>query len=322
MPAPCLAWMWMAPMATEVELSDRVLDHLRDVAAWPELADDRYTDLRTIGTGGMGRVFAARDTRLGRDVALKVSHAMHAGARLDVRLGREASVLARLEHPGIVPVHDIGHLADGRLFYVMKLVDGQTLESRRNTLESEGARLAVFERLVETVAFAHAQGISHRDLSPANVMIGRFGEVLVMDWGIATSEAEAASREGGTRAGTPGFMAPEQSGGAAGAAGPACDVYALGAIFAWMTPEGTRVPRRLRAIMRKCLQGAPEARYKDAQALAADVARYRAGEAVAALPENFLERGLRLASRHLPLLLLIAAYLLMRILVAWWQGRA
>lgn len=303
-------------------LTDRVLEHLRDVATWPVFSDDRYTDLRPLGTGGMGRVFVAYDQHLHRDVAIKVSHALAPRARFDARLSREALVLARLEHPGIVPVHDIGQLADGRVFYAMKRVEGETLASRQSTLETESARLAIIERLVETVAFAHAQGIVHRDLSPANVMIGRFGEVLVMDWGIAARSADLDGESHPVRVGTPGFMPPEVSGGDLSGGGMAGDVYALGAILQWMTPRDARVPRRLRAIIAKCLDASPGARYQDAQTLAADLARYRAGQAVDALPETWLDKLIRVATPHLPLILLLAAYLLMRVLVAWWQGRS
>ena len=98
---------------------------------------------------------------------------------------REARVLASLEHPGIVPVHDAGELADGRWFYVMKLVRGRSLKDHLATLSGEAAVLAVFERIAETVAFAHAAGVIHRDLKPSNIMVGSFGEVLVLDWGVA-----------------------------------------------------------------------------------------------------------------------------------------
>ena len=101
------------------------------------------------------------------------------------RLMREARVLARLEHPGIVPVHDVGTLADGRVFYTMKFVEGQRLDKLIEGVESVQDRLRLFLRICEAVAFAHARGVLHRDLKPANVMVGPFGEVLVMDWGLA-----------------------------------------------------------------------------------------------------------------------------------------
>lgn len=230
---------------------------------WPALTGDRYSGLTPLGTGGMGRVFMARDETLRRDVAIKVSHAPVPGADLDTRLRHEAEVLARLEHPGIVPVHDIGHLADGRIFYVMKYVQGRTLREHASTLLTESARLTVFERVTEAVAFAHAQGVVHRDLTPANVMVGRFGEVLVMDWGVAKL---------------------------IDAAGPPSDVYALGALLQWLCPEPPRLPRRLRAIVIKCLSSDPEDRYPDAAGLALDISRYRAGLAVDAMPETVFDR--------------------------------
>ena len=234
-------------------LSNDLVERLRDVATRPELATDRYVILRPIGRGGMGSVYAARDEQLGREVAIKVSNAAAPADDLDQRLRQEATVLARLEHPGIVPVHDAGLLDDGRWFYVMKLVRGETLADHAASLEHEAARLVVFERVAETVAFAHAAGIVHRDLKPSNVMVGQFGEVLVLDWGVARvlarvdrgggPAARAADRHpddsgdgtsGGTRMGTAGFMAPEQAHGDSSNAGPPADVYALGALLFWM----------------------------------------------------------------------------------------
>lgn len=268
----------------------------------------------------MGRVFAARDEVLGRDVAIKVSHAPAAGSDLDTRLRHEAEVLARLEHPGIVPVHDIGHLADGRIFYVMKFVQGRTLREHAATLLTESARLTVFERIAEAVAFAHAQGVVHRDVTPANVMVGRFGEVLVMDWGVAKLMGQGAAGATG-RVGTPGFMSPEQASGGADAAGPASDVYALGALLHWLCPEPPRMPRRLRAIISKCLSPDPADRYDSAAGLALDIARYRAGLAVDAMPETIVDRAGRFIAAHQGIILLIAAYLLMRAAVGYLQGR-
>jgi serine/threonine protein kinase len=269
----------------------------------------------------MGKVFAARDRILDRDVAIKVSHAQVPGGDLDERLKAEARVLATLEHPGIVPVHDLQPLADGRFCCVMKLVQGQTLAAQSAQLRTESARLAVFERVVEAVAFAHAQGIVHRDLSPANVMVGRFGEVLVMDWGLARLLADANPGGERSRVGTPGFMPPEQADERAPEPGPPADVFALGALLAWMFRDEPRVPRRLRAIMAMCRRPRPEDRYADASALAADLARYRAGEAVQALPETILDQAWRFATTHATLLLLIATYLIMRVVVGVIQAR-
>ena len=133
----------------------------------------------------MGTVYRAHDEVLGRDVALKVINAVGPHVALAARLQQEAHVLARLEHPGIVPVHDAGTLGDGRAFYVMKLVRGASLPDHLAREPRLDERLRIFERICEPVAFAHAHGLVHRDLKPANVMVGSFGEVLVLDWGLA-----------------------------------------------------------------------------------------------------------------------------------------
>ena len=336
-------------------LSDQVVTHLRDVASWPDLPEGRYRVIRPIGQGGMGRVYEARDERLDRDVAIKVSNAPFAGSSLDERLEREALVSATLEHPGIVPVHDVGVLADGRLFYVMKLVRGDTLERHAPSLTSESARLSLFERVAEALAFAHARGIVHRDVKPSNVMVGAFGEVLVLDWGAAkrvddpglgrTRPVDAAmpgashptgATEPGTRMGTPGFMAPEQAQGRVDDVSCATDVYALGALLCWLLagrPPGANTasarglrdtlpsaPRRLRAIVGKCLAERAAERYATAGDLVADVARYRAGEAVRACPETPWDRLGRWFVKYRTFIGLIAAYLIMRAVVAWWLG--
>ena len=168
------------------ELSDDAIGRLCAVANWPEFASERYTVTKEIGRGGMGTVYAAIDGALGREVALKVSNTV-ASAPFERRIAAEARALARLEHPGIVPVHDVGRLTDGRLFYVMKRVHGSTLREYLGHDSDLSERLRIFERVCEAVAFAHARRILHRDLKPDNVMIGAFGEVMVMDWGVAKS---------------------------------------------------------------------------------------------------------------------------------------
>src|SRR5262249_10026961 len=166
-------------------LSDRALSPLRDGAELPDLAGTRYRLLAQIARGGMGVVYAAEDETLERRVALKVLEVPGNESELASRLLREARVLALLEHPGIVPVHDVGTLADGRVFYTMKFVEGQRLDQHIAAVTSIPDRLRVFLRICEAVAFAHARSVLHRDLKPANVMVGPFGEVLVMDWGLA-----------------------------------------------------------------------------------------------------------------------------------------
>src|SRR5436190_23982459 len=166
-------------------LSDSALERLREGAEAPDLASTRYRLLERIARGGMGVVYAAQDENLQRRVALKVLDVPGTDGDLANRLNREARVLARLEHPGIVPVHDVGTLSDGRVFYTMKFVKGQRLDKHIEAVPSLPDRLRLFLRICDAVAFAHAHGVLHRDLKPANVMVGAFGEVLVMDWGLA-----------------------------------------------------------------------------------------------------------------------------------------
>ena len=324
-----------------MRLSDQAVDRLREAATRPELGTDRYEIGALLGRGGMGAVYAAVDRVLEREVALKVSSAAQAGADLDSRLRQESHVLARLEHPGIVPVHDAGQLADGRWFYVMKLVKGETLEQHLARLESLPARLGLFTRIAETVAFAHAAGVVHRDLKPSNVMVGSFGEVLVLDWGIAKiigpsdhlavgssdhrgigtrtpepdSRGHGSGTATGTRMGTAGFMAPEQQRGDAALAATPADVYSLGAVLEWML-TGQQVPKRLRAIVQKCLADSASDRYADAGGLADDLARYQAGHAVTAYRESTWDVAARWFERYRTFILLVAAYLVMRSLFA------
>jgi serine/threonine-protein kinase len=334
-------------------LSDEVVGRLRDVATWPELPPERYVVRALLGRGGMGAVFAAYDRHLDRDVAIKVANAPAPGSGLDARLRQESRVLGRLEHPGIVPVHDAGELADGRWYYVMKLVRGQTLKDHVARLTGEAAILGVFERVANTVAFAHASGIIHRDLKPSNIMVGSFGDVLVLDWGVAkilsaAPEAAAAGSSGGarraaldttaagTRIGTPGFMAPEQQRGDADESGPPSDVYSLGAILFWMltgrpAPDSVELAardlgaiatppsRRLRALIVKCLAPDPRDRYAQAAELVSDLERYRAGLPVSAHREGVIERAWHWLGRYRTFILLVAAYLVMRALFAWSQ---
>src|SRR5438046_9838776 len=161
-------------------LSDSALERLREGAEAPDLASTRYRLLERIARGGMGVVYAAQDENLRRRVALKVCEVPGTDGDLRNRLIREARVLAALEHPGIVPVHDVGTLADGRVFYTMKFVEGNRLDKFIESVTSMPDRLRIFLRICDAVAFAHARGVLHRDLKPANIMVGPFGEVLVM----------------------------------------------------------------------------------------------------------------------------------------------
>ena len=165
-------------------LSDAVLGHLREAVDWPS-PGDRYEVIEPVGQGGMGKVYRARDRVLRRDVALKVLSITHCGEHAARRMMREARILAGLEHSGIVPIHDVGHLADGRIYYTMKLVKGSSLDAFTRDHPDMEDLLRVFGRICDAVAFAHGHGVIHRDLKPRNIMVGPFGEVLVMDWGVA-----------------------------------------------------------------------------------------------------------------------------------------
>ena len=293
-------------------LSDRAVGQLLDAAAWPEL-DARYAITGIAGRGGMGTVYVARDAVLDRDVAVKVLDLADAKGSRAARLQREAAILARLDHPAIVPIHDRGTLTDGRAFYVMKLVRGTRFDQFA-AHASMPERLNAFARVLDAVAFAHAHGVVHRDLKPENVMVGTFGEVYVMDWGVAQDrgdDMEAAV------VGTPGFMPPEQEEPRARVDARA-DIFALGAMLAHLA--GDAAPRPLTAIADKARHRDAEARYPDVQALAADLARFRAGDRVAAHQESFADRLVRLYRRYeLPILLLLA-YVVMRFVLLVWRG--
>ena len=181
-------------------ISDGAVSRLRAIAEEPDFRGTRYTIVRELARGGMGVVYEAEDAELQRRVAIKVVATELAVDDAAERMRREARVIAKLEHPGIVPLHDVGALPDGRIFYAMKLVRGHRLDERP-LARTEALRL--FLRLCEAVAFAHANGVVHCDLKPANVMVGAFGEVLVMDWGVARAIGESSPQ---FAIGTRGYM--------------------------------------------------------------------------------------------------------------------
>jgi serine/threonine protein kinase len=318
-----------------VPLSDHAITHLRRVAEWPEPAGDRYEVIGPIGSGGMGTVYRAADHLLGREVALKVLRADLSEAGWAERLQREARILARLEHPGIVPVHDVERLADGRVCYVMKLIRGVRFdEFAHGATLSEVLR--AFLRVTDTVSFAHAQGVVHRDLKPSNIMVAAFGEVLVLDWGIARltgSGAEAppecamptapGDTAPGSVLGTPGFMAPEQAQGESHRADERTDVYALGAILREVVMArhpATEVPRPLAAIWDRARSPDPAGRYPTAAEMAEEVTRFLEGLPVLAYREPWGERVGRVYRRYQTPILLVLAYLTMRLLFLALRG--
>lgn len=325
-------------------LSDKALERLRSSES-ADFSGTRYRLREFIARGGMGVVYAAEDEKLSRRVALKVLDTPDANGELTSRLMREARILAQLEHPGIVPVHDVGVLPGGRVFYSMKFVEGLRLDRYIMQLDSLPQRLRLFLRVCDAVAFAHARGVLHRDLKPANIMVGSFGEVLVMDWGLAkilrehslsgdetllTSGQNASSENDSTQStvitgygtvmGTPGYMSPEQARGETGKIDVRSDVFSLGALLKFIAIGGApgrsaALSRPLLAICAKATADSPNARYNQASELAADVSRYLDGLPVTAYAENFLERFGRFYKRHEVAILLIVAYLVMRALV-------
>ncbi len=299
-------------------LSDEAVGRLRLAADRPDLSGTRYTLREEIGRGGMGTVYRAEDSVLGREVAVKVLALEDSDPSEADRLLREARVMARLEHPGLVPVHDAGTLPDGRVFYVMKLVRGRRLDGFAATAPTLAERLAVFRRICDAVAFAHAHGVVHRDLKPENVMIGAFGEVLVLDWGVAR-RIEDPAEPGGTVLGTPAYMAPEQAEGCTDRVGAPADVYALGAILqdlaaAAPRPSGS-AGRALGAVAARAMAATPEERYASVLDLSGDIGRFLEGESPGAYREGPLERVARFFRRYRAPILLILAYLAMRALL-------
>ncbi len=207
-----------------------------------------------LGRGGMGEVIAAHDNRVGREVAYKRMRDHNASADALSRFLREARIQARLDHPAIVPVYELGEDADGRPFFTMKRLAGKTLAERMlSSSEPLQPLLRAFAEVCLAIELAHSKGIVHRDLKPSNIMLGDFGEVYVLDWGIARVLAERPTNtsaepigdldsigqatKGGTLLGTLGYMAPEQVRGEE--VDGKADVYALGSIlFEMLAGEG------------------------------------------------------------------------------------
>ena len=222
--------------------------------------DLRYLILDEIDRGGMGVVYRAFDRELQREIAIKLSSDQSDGDRA-IRFRREAQISARLQHPGVIPIHQVGQLKDGRQYIAMKLVDGETLSSvirDQGNPQPPTKLLAIFADICNTMAFAHSREIIHRDLKPENIMIGAFGEVQIMDWGLARKldgeqledvpdhdfasiEAETTLKAKETQSlipgetqvgsvmGTPAYMSPEQAHGLK--ADQRADVFSLGGIL-------------------------------------------------------------------------------------------
>ncbi len=288
-------------------------------------ADDpeRYEQVSEHARGGLGRVVRAVDRRLGRTVAVK--ELLRHDPANEARFMREAMITARLEHPGIVPVHEAGRWPNGDPYYVMKLVEGRTLKELIVETTAPRDRLGLLSHVIavaDAVGYAHSEGVIHRDLKPSNVIVGSFGETIVVDWGLArdhkrdvpepseellTAFGSGVSTVSGKVVGTPAYMSPEQARG--DVVDERADVYALGAVlyevlagtppYADTTPQAVldrviagpprplsmvvpSVPGELCTIVRKAMARDPAARYPNALALAEDLRRFTTGKLVSA----------------------------------------
>ncbi|MBA2542275.1 MAG: serine/threonine protein kinase [Deltaproteobacteria bacterium] len=282
-----------------------------------------YVLLHRVGAGGMGVVWAAYDPVLDRQLAIKLlGEHTHSVPELRERFSREARITARLQHPSIVHIQETGVCTNGEPFYVMKLVTGEALEDVIAGKPSFAERLALVPNVsavTEAIAYAHGQGIIHRDLKPRNVIVGAYGETVVIDWGLASSTADT----GGGVMGTPSYMAPEQAAGAA--VDERADVYALGAIlyhvlagarpYAGVPASATvaavlddppaplatlapGTPPELLTIANKAMARAPADRYPTAKQLADDLGRFLAGQLVGSHRYSRRELVRRWTRRH------------------------
>ncbi len=284
----------------------------------------RYQIVAEHGRGGLGRVYRARDKELGRDVALK--ELLHRGTSSELRFFREALITARLEHPGIVPIHEAGRWPDGTPFYSMKLVAGRPLKELIDDCKTLEDRLALLPNVIavaDAIAYAHDHNIIHRDLKPSNVIVGEFGETVVIDWGLAKDIAAGPNEPAGdptpigpyraaptddgvtvagTILGTPAYMSPEQARGEA--VDERADIYAIGAILHHLL-EGAAPPggdvdvphsrlvgraRDLHRIILKARNRNPLERYQSCVALAADLRAFTANRPIAARRYSIVQR--------------------------------
>jgi len=285
----------------------------RDDAATADLPAraGRYKIESEIARGGMGAIWRARDPDLGRTLAIKVLLAPHRErSDLEHRFREEAQITGQLQHPGIPPVHEVGTLADGRPFFAMKLIEGRTLadllKERSAPAHDLPRFLGIFEQVCQTLAYAHTRGVIHRDLKPLNIMVGAFGEVQVMDWGLAkvlgkeehgagagadlplgldgtglassgristvrASDPELMS-QAGVVLGTPAFMPPEQARGEIDKLDERCDVFGLGAILCViLTGQPPFHARGWQVILERAIRGDLEDAWTRLQSSGADV---------------------------------------------------
>jgi serine/threonine protein kinase len=290
-------------------------------------AGDDYEILGELGRGGMGIVYRARQVQLKRMVALKMILAgVHAGAQVLARFRSEAEAVARLQHPHIVQIYEIGE-RDDCPFFSLEYLEGGGLDAKlRGTPMTAGESARLIETLAGAVYYAHQNGLVHRDLKPSNILLTADGTPKISDFGLAKQvDSDSAQTRTGQILGTPSYMAPEQAEGDVRRIGPACDIYALGAILYELltgrppfraptvleTLEQVRsrdpvpprqlqpsTPHDLETICLKCLQREPHKRYASALELAEDVRRFQAGEPIRARPVSGWERAVKWVRRR------------------------
>jgi len=298
-------------------------DGARDDYELPVIEPDHYTIRGEVARGGMGKILEAFDERLGRPVAIK--QLLRSTEELRLMFEREALITARLQHPSIVSIYEAGRVPNGEPFYSMKLVTGRSLKEVVAGAKSLAERLALLPSVIavcDALAYAHQQRIVHRDLKPSNVLLGEFGETVVVDWGLARDLA-LAPEEGEPVRGTPAFMAPEQARGEA--ADERADVYSLGSMLYFLLagepayheadakvvlehleagppdPLDWRqggVPRDLCTIVDKAMSRSPAERYPTAKELVEELRRFQTGQLVSAHRYSMLDRLRRWVARH------------------------
>jgi tetratricopeptide (TPR) repeat protein len=286
-----------------------------------------YEIVRELARGGMGVVFQARQVSLNRTVALKMILAGQLATDTDVkRFYAEAEAAANLDHPGIVPIYEVGQ-HERQHYFSMGFVEGQSLSQRLadGPLPPRQAA-ALIVKVAEAIEYAHQRGVIHRDLKPANILLDQDGNPRVTDFGLAKKlEVDSGLTGSGQIMGTPSYMPPEQAGGKRGDVGPASDVYALGATLSAVVPGRPRspaptamdtliqvisdepvpprrlnasIPRDLETICLKCLEKEPGKRYASAASLEEDLRRFLAGEPITARPVGPAERSWRWSKRN------------------------
>lgn len=310
-----------------------------ELGEFPVVERSHYRLGSEFARGGLGRILEAYDLRLQRYVAIK--ELLAKDPRAEARFLREAYITARLQHPNIVAIHEAGRWPEGDRFYAMKLVRGRTLADQLDLTRNDNERLALVPAMIDVadaVAYAHSQGILHRDLKPSNVMVGPFGETVVIDWGLAKSLDEgkdegvtppertpsnAFETSDGMVVGTPAYMPPEQA--MAHRIDERADVYALGAMlyhvlsghrpYHEVKPKDVlqavvnrppvplfelapRMPRDLVAIVDKAMARDPAQRYRTARQMVEELRRFSTGQLVRAHDYSFWEIVQRFARRQ------------------------